>query len=224
MADCKDPLTLVSRKSRPASDSPDAQHGPTGSPGCRRFPRGLWRSDPALGPAEGGLSDADRATGLPPGDHAGESWITRDHRELRQFVRPPDVFGYLDTAALESLEQFLEIVGVGKAHAPLNEHRFDGLLGGLLRLEAELFVHRAHGVVLGECEIALRTVQPFAGIGRGIAFTRHTRPSPRATRDRSPDRENRDRAGLLPVSRPPHRRPRPCRAGDGRWPSSRALG
>ena len=90
----------------------------------------------------------------------------------------PDVLRDLEATSLEPFQQFIQVVNVREARAPMDEHRFDGFFGSLLRLEAKVFEQRAYGVAAGECEIAPRPVEPFAGIGRGIAFMHHTRPFP----------------------------------------------
>jgi len=81
-------------------------------------------------------------------------------------------------------EQTLEVVNEGEADAALDEDGFDGLFRSLLRIEAEIFEHRAHCTAFSESEVTSRAIQPFARIGRRIAFTRHRRPCPLAKPDR----------------------------------------
>lgn len=61
-------------------------------------------------------------------------------------------------------------MGVGEAQTAVDEYCLDRLLSRLLGVEAQVFRVNARRSLTGRCEIALRPVEPFAGLWADTAY------------------------------------------------------
>src|SRR5207244_11183540 len=101
---------------------------------------------------------------LPLGNRPGESWITCLHGKGRKYVRLPDVFWNLEAVAFEQHEKSIQIMNQRETGAALDENSLDGLLGGLLRMEAPVLQVDIGDFRSGTGQVASRPVAPLARI------------------------------------------------------------
>src|SRR5208337_2441404 len=109
-----------------------------------------------------------------------------------------NVYLNLETVAFKALEPVFQVVDIWEALAAVDENRLDGLLGGLLCVEAIVFQVNVWVGFLCQDEVAPGSVEPFARVVRREPFTRHTRPFPPSWRGKLPGNACRDSAPLPP--------------------------
>lgn len=119
-----------------------------------------------LGPAQHRRRDADGAAISALRDGANSAGVACHDSVRRKFLCLPHVFGNLQAVTCQQRQKFLQVVNIRERLLAANENRLDGLLRGLLSVEALVFKITSGYEHPGSGEVAARSVEPFAWVVR----------------------------------------------------------
>ena len=152
----------------------------------REFPLGqsLARAESQVlrCPADDSFGDLDRFRAVPFSNGCVEAWLPRGGGVLGKAVGTPVLTGDHIPFGFEKVDQTCQVLYVRNVDAAQNHLRLDGLLGGLLGVEARSLELGPRDSEPRPSKIAAGAVQPLARVVGPEPLTRlHTPPSLPAT-------------------------------------------